>query len=92
MKVLAEISLVIVMVVTAVGISGCAHEQHKVEYVYVPIPLQRPDRPVFPTVTKTEMSCLNGDTIRSLKMRDDIMKTYMNRLEAIIDGTKLTSQ
>ena len=72
-------------------ISGCAHEQPKVQTVYVPIPLERPDRPKFPTVSKSEMSCLSGDTIQTLKMRDDIMKTYMNRLEATIDATKLTS-
>ena len=83
-----QTSLVILMVGM---ISGCAHEQPKVQTVYVPIPLERPDRPKFPTVSKSEMSCLSGDTIQTLKMRDDIMKTYMNRLEATIDATKLTS-
>ena len=83
-----QTSLVILMVGM---ISGCAHEQPKVQTVYVPIPLERPDRPKFPTVSKSEMSCLSGDTIQTLKMRDDIMKTYMNRLEAIIDGTKIVT-
>ena len=83
-----QTSLVILMVGM---ISGCAHEQPKIQTVYVPIPLERPDRPKFPTVSKSEMSCLSGDTIQTLKMRDDIMKTYMNRLEATIDATKLTS-
>lgn len=71
--------------------NGCAHQQTKVQYVYVPVPLERPDRPKFPTVSKTEMSCLSVDTVQTLKMRDDIMKTYMNRLEATIDATKVTS-
>ena len=74
------------------AISGCVHQQPKVQYVYVPVPLERPDRPKFPTVSKTEMTCLASDTVQTLKMRDDIMKTYMNRLEATIDATKLTNQ
>ena len=87
------VTLVIsLMMVTMVGtISGCAHEQRKVQYVYVPIPLERPDRPVFPNVNKGQLTCASGDTLQSLKMRDDMMKTYMNRLEAIIDGTKVNT-
>lgn len=81
----------LLILMTFLMISGCVHQQPKVQYVYVPIPLERPDRPKFPTVSKTEMSCLTGDTIQTLKMRDDIMKSYMNRLEATIDATKVTS-
>ena len=73
-------------------ISGCAHEARKVQYVYVPIPLERPDRPSFPQVKGSELSCVGTDTKQQLLMRDDVMKTYMNRLEAIIDGTKVTEQ
>ena len=69
--------------------SGCATPQRKVQYVYVPIPLERPERPVFPNVSKNDLMCVSNDKLQSLKMRDDVMKTYMNRLEAIIDGTKV---
>ena len=43
----------------------------------------------FPQVKGSELSCVGTDTKQQLLMRDDVMKTYMNRLEAIIDGTKV---
>jgi hypothetical protein len=76
------------MTVTA-QISGCASPPKKVEYVYVPLPLERPERPIFTNVSKSQLMCVSSDTLQSLKMRDDMMKTYMNRLESIIDGTKI---
>lgn len=81
----------ILVLITSLTISGCAHEQRKVQYVYVPIPLERPERPVFPNVKGSDLQCVKGDTIQSLKMRDEVIKSYMNRLESIIDGTKVTS-
>ena len=72
--------------------SGCAEAPPKVQYVYVPIPLNRPDRPDFPRVKGTDLSCLSNETRLQLLRRDDLMKTYMNRLEATIDSTKLINQ
>jgi hypothetical protein len=83
--------LKLLILTTFLTISGCAHEQRKVEYVYVPLPLERPIRPVFPQVKGTELSCVTSDAKQQLLMRDDVMKSYMNRLEAIIDGTKVTT-
>ena len=79
------------ILITFLTISGCAHQAPKVQYVYVPIPLERPERPVFPNVKGSDLQCVKGDIVQSLKMRDEVMKSYMNRLEAIIDGTKVTS-
>ena len=73
-------------------ISGCAHQEPKIKYVYVPIPLNRPERPVFPQVKGSDLSCVSGETKQQLLMRDDTMKTYMNRLEATIDATKVIDQ
>ena len=84
MQSLRKLSLIIFLM-----ISGCAHQAPKVQYVYVPIPLQRPERPVFPQVKGSELSCVTIDVKQQLLMRDDVMKSYMNRLEAIIDGTKV---
>jgi hypothetical protein len=42
-------------------------------------------------VKGTELSCVTSDAKQQLLMRDDVMKSYMNRLEAIIDGTKVTT-
>jgi hypothetical protein len=41
-------------------------------------------------VSGAEMSCLGSGTKQQLLMRDDIIKSYMDRLEAIIDSTKET--
>jgi hypothetical protein len=70
-------------------ISGCAHQEPKIQYVYIPSPLERPERPDFPRVKGSELSCLSNETTLKLLRRDDIMKTYMNKLEATIDATKL---
>ena len=77
------------ILITFLTISGCAQQAPKVQYVYVPIPLERPTRPTFPQVKGSELSCVGIDTKQQLLMRDDVMKSYMNRLEAIIDGTKV---
>ena len=77
------------ILITFLMISGCAHEQPKVQTVYVPIPLERPDRPIFPRVKGTDLSCLSNETTLLLLRRDDLMKTYINKLEATIDATKL---
>ena len=79
------------ILIISLTISGCASPAKKVEYVYVPIPIERPERPVFPNVKGSDLQCVKGDTIQSLKMRDEVMKSYMNRLEAIIDGTKIVT-
>lgn len=77
------------ILIISLMINGCAHEAQKVQYVYVPIPLERPERPTFPQVKGSDLSCVSYDTKQQLLMRDDIMKSYMNRLEAVIDGTKI---
>lgn len=80
------------VMVTVGAISGCVHQQPKVQYVYVPIPLDRPVRPEFPKVKGTDLMCVSSDTKQLLLNRDNIMKDYMNKLEATIDATKLTNQ
>lgn len=79
----------ILVLIISLMINGCAHQQPKIEYVYVPTPLNRPDRPVFPKVKGSDLSCLSDETQLQLLRRDDLMKTYMNKLEATIDATKL---
>ena len=79
------------MVAMVGATSGCAHQQPKVQYVYVPIPLNRPVRPEFPKVKGTDLMCVSSDTKQLLLNRDSIMKDYMNKLEATIDATKVTS-
>lgn len=70
--------------------SGCAEKQPpKPQYVYLPVPINRPDRPVFPRIKGSDLSCLSNDVRLQLLRRDDIMKTYMNMLEATIDATKV---
>lgn len=80
------------LVMVTVQISGCAHQEPKVQYVYVPIPLNRPVRPEFPKVRGTELICVSSDTKKQLLDRDNVMKEYMNKLEATIDATKITEQ
>ena len=73
----------------ALTTSGCAEKPTKLEYVYVPTPLNRPDRPIFPKIKGKDLACLSNETTLLLLRRDDIMKTYINKLEATIDATKL---
>ena len=77
------------MVVMAGVISGCAHQEPKVQYVYVPLPLNRPVRPEIPKIKGTDLMCVSSDTKQLLLNRDNIMKDYMNKLEATIDATKV---
>ena len=86
-----RVKKLLTILIISLTISACASPAKKVEYVYVPIPLERPERPVFPNIKGTDLQCVRGDTIQSLKMRDEVMKSYMNRLEAIIDGTKIVT-
>ena len=86
-----RVKKLLTILIISLTISACASSPKKVEYVYVPIPLERPERPVFPNIKGTDLQCVRGDTIQSLKMRDEVMKSYMNRLEAIIDGTKIVT-
>ena len=58
----------------------------------MPTPLERPERPKFPIVKGSDLSCVGYDTKQTLLNRDNIMKDYMNKLEATIDATKLTDQ
>ena len=81
--------IISLMMLVALTTSGCAEKPPKYEYVYVPTPLNRPERPEFPRVKGTDMSCLSDATRLQLLRRDDIMKTYINKLEATIDATKL---
>ena len=73
-------------------ISGCAHQEPKVKYIYVSIPLERPSRPDFPKIKGSDLSCVSNNTKQQLLMRDDVIKSYINRLEATIDATKLMDQ
>jgi PBP1b-binding outer membrane lipoprotein LpoB len=80
---------ILALIISLMISSGCAEKPSKLEYVYVPTPLNRPDRPDFPRVKGTDLSCLSNETRLQLLRRDDIMKTYVNKLEATIDATKL---
>jgi PBP1b-binding outer membrane lipoprotein LpoB len=80
------------ILITFLMISGCAHQEPKIKYVYVPLPLERPVRPDFPKVKGSDLSCVPNNTKQQLLMRDDVIKSYINRLEATIDATKVTDQ
>ena len=66
---------------------GCTPTIKK-ETVFVPVPLERPTRPEFPKVKGSDLSCVSDETKQQLLMRDDVIKSYMTRLESIIDSTK----
>ena len=84
--------LILSLVTISFLISGCAHEQRKVQYVYVSIPLKRPEKPVLPNVKGSDMACLSSDTKNILLERNKLLTNYTEKLEATIDATKLTSQ
>ena len=69
-------------------ISGCAQQPTKVQYVYIPIPLEHDPRPEFPKLKSSDLSCLTDQTKNTLIKRDTIMKNYIDQLETIIDTTK----
>ena len=75
------------ILITFLTISVGCTQQPKKEYVFVPVPIQRPTRPEFPKVKGSELSCVSNETKQQLLMRDDVIKSYMTRLEAIIDET-----
>ena len=77
------------MMMVVLLINGCAEKPPKLDYIYVPTPLNRPDRPDFPRIKAKDLACLSNETTLLLLRRDDIMKTYINKLEATIDATKL---
>lgn len=68
-------------------LSGCAGQVTE-RVVYVPVPLTRPDRPVFDKIPGRDLSCVSEDTRWLLLRRDIVMKDYMGMLEKIIDSSK----
>lgn len=80
---------ILLLIISLMISSGCAESPTKVQYVYVPTPLERPDRPTFPRIKGKDLACLSNETTLQLLRRDDIMKMYINKLEATIDATKL---
>ena len=77
------------MMVMVTAINGCAEQPKKIEYVYVSVPLNKPEKPPFPKVKGTDLACLSDDTKSLLLKRDEVIKSYMYSLEATIDATKL---
>ena len=55
-------------------ISGCAQQPTKVQYVYLPVPLEHDPRPEFPKLKGSELSCLSDETKNTLTKRDKITK------------------
>ena len=82
--------VLILSLITTISLltSGCAQQPTKVQYVYLPVPLEHDARPEFPKLKSSELLCLSDETKNTLTKRDKIMKNYIDQLETIIDTTK----
>ncbi len=79
------------LAVVLVLLSGCAllEEKPQIEkVVYVTTPLQLPARPILPTFSYDDISCVNEDVIQKIADRDLMRKQYIEQLETIIKSTQ----
>lgn len=70
----------------AVVAAGCAEKE--VAYLTTVVPLDRPARPVLPTVRRSELECIGDDAYQRLIERQSLISGYAKELEAIVDSTK----
>jgi hypothetical protein len=61
--------------------SGCTSTQYVIE------PLLLPQRPVLPSLSAADVSCLSGAVYRRLVERERLRREFAEKLEAVILST-----
>lgn len=78
------------IILLSLFLTGCSLFQKSdnlEKIVYVTTPLYVPERPVLPTWTGDDMSCLSEEMKDKIRDRDQMRKFYAEQLEVIINST-----
>lgn len=78
------------IILLSLFLTGCSLFQKSdnlEKIVYVTAPLYAPERPVLPTWTGDDMSCLSEEMKDKIRDRDQMRKFYAEQLEVIINST-----
>lgn len=78
------------LMLLSILLTGCSLFQKSdnlEKIVYVTAPLYGPERPVLPTWTGDDMSCLSEEMKDKIRDRDQMRKFYAEQLEVIINST-----
>ena len=82
--------IVTIILLISLG-NGCSLIQPKsepIKIIYTTTRLPLPVRPVLPTISADELSCLSSETKAALSSRDKQRRQYAEELETIIKSTR----
>lgn len=83
----ATILLIATLLTTTVSCTWQDQQKTKLIYTPIVIALPLPTQPALPAITAEQIACLPDSTVKSLILREQLLRDHIEALEMVIKAT-----